>query len=84
MSRTLGAAALTDMTRGMAYCLPAVVVGLAVLAEREPLRNIERMAAFSGVISFLVPTFYVEGGTGVWWLYPLPLQIGRWLVLRGR
>jgi len=72
--------AVIDVTRGMAYCLPAVFVALAALSSREGGRQIEKLAAISAVISLLVPTYYLEGSGGLWWLYPLPMQIARWLL----
>ena len=72
--------AVADVTRSMAYCLPAVFVALAALNSSEGVKQIEKLAAISGVISFLVPTYYLEGNAGLWWLYPLPIQIVRWLL----
>ena len=71
--------AAVDVTRGMAYCLPAVFVALAVLGSSERTKQLDRLAAICAVISFLVPTFYLEGGSGLFWLYPLPMQIVRWM-----
>lgn len=72
--------AVSDTTRSMAYCLPAVFVALTVLSGSEPIKQIERFATIGGVISLIVPTYYLEGNSGLWWLYPLPIQIGRWLL----
>jgi len=75
--------AAVDVTRGMAYCLPAVFVALAALGSSETAKQLERLAAICAVVSFLVPTFYVEGSSGLWWLYPLPMQIARWMLPAG-
>jgi hypothetical protein len=72
--------AVADVTRSMAYCLPAVFVALAALSSSAEPKRIEGMAAISAAISFLVPTYYLEGNAGLWWLYPLPIQIVRWLM----
>ncbi len=74
-----GALLVADVTRSMAYCLPAVFVALSVLSRGRPEKQVERLAAIVAGISFIVPTGYVEGPAGVWWLYPLPFQLGRWL-----
>jgi len=71
--------AVADVTRSMAYCLPAVFVGLAALSSSEGIKQIEHLAAIGAAISVLVPTYYLEGNAGLWWLYPLPMQIVRWL-----
>jgi hypothetical protein len=72
--------AVADVTRSMAYCLPAVFLALAALSSSEGVKQIEKLAAICGVISVLVPTYYLEGNAGLWWLYPLPVQIARWLL----
>ncbi len=71
--------AVADVTRSMAYCLPAVFVGLAALSSSEGIKQIEQLAGIGAAISVLVPTYYLEGNAGLWWLYPLPMQIARWL-----
>jgi hypothetical protein len=70
---------VVDVTRSMAYCLPAVFVALAALSNSQGIKRIEKLAAISAAISFLVPTYYLEGSAGLWWLYPLPMQLARWL-----
>ncbi len=66
---------VADTTRSMAYCLPGVLVALTALNPKQ----IEKLSAIAAVISLLVPSFYVEGSGGFFWLYPLPVQIARWL-----
>jgi len=75
----IGSLSVIDVTRSMAYCLPAVLVGLRVLSQSQPAKNIERLAALSAAVSFIAPTYYIEGSMGRWWLYPLPVQLVRWL-----
>lgn len=80
LATTMAAAlSVVDVTRSMAYCLPAVFVGMQALARSEPVGEIEKLATLAGAISFVVPTHYVQGSTGIWWLYPLPVQLLRWL-----
>jgi hypothetical protein len=67
--------AVVDVTRSMAYCLPAVFVALTVLNPKQ----IEKLSVIAAAISLLVPSYYLEGSAGFWWLYPLPVQIARWL-----
>ena len=73
------AAAITDITRTMSYGLPAVFVALSLLVRAEPVRRIEKVALWSAVISFVTPTYYVQGSTGFWWICPLPINLLRWL-----
>lgn len=76
---TVSAMAITDITRTMAYGLPAVFVAISLLAAGEPVWQIERLALLSGAISFVTPTYYVQGSAGFWWIYPLPVHLVRWL-----
>ena len=76
------ALAVIDVTRSMAYCLPAVFVALTVLSRSEPIKHLEKVTTIAGLISLAVPTYYLEGNAGLWWLYPLPIQIVRWLLHR--
>jgi hypothetical protein len=66
-----------DVTRTIAYCLPAVFVSLSVLKRYESPEKIERLVKIGGVASVLAPTFFVLGNT-VLYLYPLPIEIIRW------
>ena len=68
-----------DVTRGMAYCLPAVFVAMSLL-RRETTRWLERVAFTSCLVSVIFPTYYLQGSTGAWWLYPLPIQAVRWML----
>lgn len=77
---SLSAFCVIDTTRSAAYLLPAVFVGLAVLRQTESPQWISRVVSTAALLSFFVPPFYLEGGNGVWWLYPLPVQLLRWLV----
>jgi hypothetical protein len=66
-----------DVTRSMAYCLPAVFIALSILARSESAGKIGKLVLIGGVASVLAPTFFVMGNT-VLYLYPLPVEIVRW------
>jgi hypothetical protein len=66
---------VADTTRSMAYCLPAVFVALTALNPKR----VDKLSAIAAAISLLVPSYYLEGSAGFFWLYPLPVQIARWL-----
>ena len=78
-SVTGSALCVIDITRSMAYCLPAVFVAMTLL-RREPTRWLERIAFTSCVVSVIFPTYYLEGSTGAWWLHSLPVQAVRWML----
>ena len=75
----VSALALSDITRSAAYCLPAVFVALLVGARNMRTKAMEKLAIIAGVVCFLVPTYYIQGSTGVWWIYPLPVHVIRWI-----
>ena len=65
----IGAALMVeDVTRSMAYTLPAVFVALTALVETEPPAAIERLAAASALICALVPTYFTQSGNATWLL----------------
>ncbi len=64
-----------DVTRSMAYCVPAVFVATYLLKDAPWLKH---LALWSGIASFFVPNWYVQGNTMLWYIYPLPLQVVRW------
>ena len=65
----IGAALMVeDVTRSMAYTLPAVFVALTALVETEPPAVIERLAAASALICALVPTYFTQSGNATWLL----------------
>lgn len=77
----LSALAITDVTRTMSYCFPAVFAALLLLTRSVRSEVVERLAITAGVLSFVVPTYYIQGSTGVWWIYPLPVHVVRWISL---
>ncbi len=71
----ISALMVLDVTRSMAYCLPAVFVATYLLKDAPWLK---RLAILSGIVSFIVPTWYVQGNAMLWYINPLPLQLVRW------
>uniref|UniRef100_Q01Y92 Glycosyltransferase RgtA/B/C/D-like domain-containing protein n=1 Tax=Solibacter usitatus (strain Ellin6076) TaxID=234267 RepID=Q01Y92_SOLUE len=57
-----------DVTRSMAYALPAVFVALGALAESEPPVAIERLAAAGALVCALLPTYFTQSGNATWLL----------------
>jgi hypothetical protein len=73
-----GAFLVMDVTRTMAYCLPAVFVALGALVRCESARHLDKLVKIGAAASVLAPTFFVLGNR-LLYLYPLPLQVIRWL-----
>jgi hypothetical protein len=74
---TAAAFLVMDVTRTMAYCLPAVFIALGILVRFESTGKVGKLVKIAGVASVLTPTFFVMGNT-VLYLYPLPVEIIRW------
>jgi hypothetical protein len=65
----IGAALVVeDVTRSMAYTLPAVFAALTALVESEPPLVNERVAADSALVCALVPTYFTQSGNATWLL----------------
>ena len=76
---TASALVVEDLTRSMAYALPAVLVALNVLAKYETPRTVARIVQTTALVCVLVPTWFVQSGDATWML-PLPLQLLRLLL----
>jgi hypothetical protein len=76
---TAAALVVEDLTRSMAYALPAVFVALHVLAGNESRRTVERIVRAAALVCVLLPTWFVQS-SDVTWILPLPLQLIRLLV----
>jgi hypothetical protein len=68
-----------DITRSMAYILPAVFVAVQVLRKVETPADLRVLCIFAAVIALLWPNYYAEYGNHIWWSTPLPLRIMKWL-----
>lgn len=61
-----------------------VLCGIAALFKQKRYQKAALFCAVltaatlvSGAIAFLIPTYYLEGSSGLWWLHPLPFQLMR-------
>jgi hypothetical protein len=51
---------VADRTRSLAYCLPAVFVGMSVLGQSESGENVEVISLLCCLISLIVPLYYFQ------------------------
>lgn len=72
---------VVDITRSMAYLLPSIFVALQILVKDNEMRDIRVYCAIAMIISLITPNYYAGGEKTIWWQYPLPLQILRWITL---
>ncbi|MGQ9733306.1 MAG: hypothetical protein ACUVX8_18775 [Candidatus Zipacnadales bacterium] len=73
---------VVDITRSMAYLLPALLVALSVLARIESEADLRVYAAVAFLLSLAWPGYYAGGRSTIWWQYPLPIQLLRWVLGR--
>ena len=69
-----------DIGRSMCYLLPAVFIAIKVLITTK-YAFIEKLIKHSAILCILWPAYYVGGKSTVWWCYPFPLQMIRWIVM---
>jgi len=69
--------AVVDVTRSMAYLLPAGFVGIAVAARFCQPRLVRHAVYLAFGLSIAWPLYYAGGASTVYWAYPLPLVLVR-------
>ena len=67
-----------DITRSMAYALPAVFIALEVLVEVESGPHLRVLCASSSLVSILWPNYYCYSANYHNWVVPLPLRVLQW------
>lgn len=72
---------VVDITRSMAYLLPSIFIALQILAQNDEIGDIRVYCAIAMIISVITASYYAGGEKTIWWQYPLPLQVLRWVAL---
>jgi hypothetical protein len=68
-----------DVSRGVAHCFPAVIMGMLVLAERCPERAFDIIGTCT-LVNFITP-FYQGTRSGLWVVsYPIVVELPRWIL----
>jgi hypothetical protein len=67
-----------DITRSMAYALPAIFIAIEVLREVESGPDLRVLCAVSSAVSILWPNYYCYNRDNSSWLVPLPVRILQW------
>ncbi len=78
--QTIGGLAVVDITRSLTYLLPSLFVALIVV-QPELKENLRPLMMYIMLINILFVSYYAGGKSTIWWQYPLPLQIIRWIFL---
>ncbi|HEY5731601.1 MAG TPA: hypothetical protein VIS72_16250, partial [Anaerolineales bacterium] len=75
-------ASVNDMTRSMAYIFPAVFIGFLVMWSDLTSDQLRDFSLLVFAICLFWPAYSAGGKSTVWWHYPLPMQIIRWVIGR--
>ena len=75
-----GAISVADMTRSMIYLLPCVFIAAKLLREDSDNKCLRNFFFIAAVISVIWPGYYVGGKSTVWLMYPLPVQLLRFML----
>jgi hypothetical protein len=67
-----------DITRSMAYLLPAIFVALDVLAEVESIPDLRLICGMSSLVSIISPNYCAVVDTLIFWNVPLPVRLLSW------
>ncbi len=76
--------AVLDVTRSMAYLVPAIFLAIKVLREYEDPTSLKRLCLFAALVSVSCPNYYADNFVEVEWLLPLPLSVLRWATWAGQ
>ena len=72
---------VVDITRSMAYLIPAIFIAIKILATFLPPEKLRHLLLWSSLFTLISANYYAGGEKTIWWQYPLPLQLVRWIVL---
>jgi hypothetical protein len=68
-----------DITRSMAYALPAIFIALEVLQNVETARELRTLCIIASTVSLVWPNYYAEYRSSIFWYTPFPLRVLKWL-----
>jgi hypothetical protein len=77
----VGSVSVVDITRSMAYLLPSIFIALLLLQRSLSVDELRVLTVVSGISCLLWPTYYAGGQKSIWWSYPLPIQLVRWILM---
>ncbi|WP_018342421.1 hypothetical protein [Cytophaga aurantiaca] len=72
------ALSVMDITRSMAYLLPALFLAVALIKEVELTAYIRKLVVIAMLASFLYPAYYTADTYYIGWTYPFPIQLLRY------
>lgn len=74
----LAGVSVVDITRSVVYVLPAIFVALFIINRYKPGLT-GKLLVYAVILCFAYPAYYTGGKSSIWWNYPLPLQLLRFI-----
>lgn len=68
-----------DITRSVMYLFPAVFISLKIIKDKLDVQVFNRLLWLALILCFVYPAYYSGGKNQIWWSYPLPLQLLRFI-----
>lgn len=76
--QVVAAMSVVDITRSMGYLIPSLFVALLILVKEKEI-NLRRLTVIAAITSLIFLNYYAGGKSSIWFNYPLPIQVVRWL-----
>lgn len=70
---------VVDISRSVVYLFPAIFVSFSIIKKTSNLATFNKLLIYSLILCFIYPAYYVGGKKTIWWTYPFPLAILRYL-----
>ena len=70
---------VVDITRSVVYLFPVVFAAITVLQRYVSKEKLNQLLWFALILCFVYPAYYTGGKSSIWWTYPLPLQMLRFI-----
>jgi hypothetical protein len=72
---------VVDISRSTAYVMPMVYVSILVIARSNVGKDFKPLLVTGLLLTIFWAPYYAGGERTIWWQYPLPIQVFRWLLL---
>lgn len=71
---------VVDISRTTAFAVPALYIAIRILKNTLTTVELRRYSLIACLGTVFWPTYYAGGVNSIWWVYPLPLQILRFVL----
>lgn len=71
---------VVDISRTTAFAVPALYIAVRILKNALSTADLRRYSLVACLGTMFWPTYYAGGVNSIWWVYPLPFQILRFVL----